>query len=394
MMLLRLPASTAVLLFSLLALFSAPALTVEVTDKLDLGGGIRARYDDDASRGIHKFGIDTLMLSATYNSDSWIGAARYRFYGKDYPYQYTDHFGDIHFTEYAWIGYRFDASQQVQVGLNQVPFGLQPMYSDTFMETVASGMGLEDLYEVGAKYMKDMGDWNLQAGYYAHPAWPGHGNSRGTTYSVVATQADPTIAGGSNNAERDMFVGRLARNVQFGGWKGELGASLLTSTLYNRDTHRDGRRNEFALHYSGTKGPWGAKLQYTRHLMSPKNPDGHNQMITVGAYDGTYNMATRGNLYQANGHYDIAGSYLGGWVKDMQLYTSYDIYAKSNPQFRNTQRWIAGTAFSLKMLSIYVEWREGRNDPSIGGSDYAQSLAAGGTNRWKGQLFVSLGYYF
>jgi hypothetical protein len=387
-------AITACLLLSALSLSGTRVLAAEVTDHLDLGGAIRARVDQDASRGVREFGIDTLMLSAKYDSDSWIGAARYRFYGKDYPYQYTQHFGDINFPEYAWIGYRFDSTQQVQVGLNQIPFGLQRLYSDTFLETVAFTIGLEDVDEVGAKYIKDVADWNLQTGYYARPAWRGQGTSNGSTYSTVPTPADAYVAGGSRNVERNMFVGRLARNVQIGAWKNEFGASVLTSNLYNLDTHRDGQRYDAAMHYAGKNGPWAVRLQYTRQTMSPKNPSGANQTISVGGYDGTYNMATRGNLYQANASYAIPGSYLGGWIKDAQLYTSYDLYVKSDPQFRNTQRWIIGTSFSLKFLSIYAEWREGRNDPYIGDSSYTQSLAAGGVNDWRGQLFMSIGYYF
>ena len=390
----RLPTYVVGVLLSILIAFSTSVFAVEVSDNWDLGGAIRARVDEGSSRGLHEFGIDTFMLSAKYTSDNWIGAARYRFYGKDYPYQYAPHFGDINFPEYAWIGYRFDSTQQVQVGLNQVPFGLQRLYSDSFLETLAFTMGLEDVDEVGAKYIKDFGNWNLQTGYYARPAWEANGTSNGSTYSTVVTPADPYVMGGSRNVERNMFVARLARHVQTGDWKGELGASVLTSTLYNQDTHRDGQRNEFALHYAGTKGPWGVKLQYTHQMMSPKNPGGDNQMLSVGGYDGTYNMATHGNLYQANASYAVPGSYFGGWIKDVELYSTYDLFEKSDPQFHNTQRWMVGTAFSLKFLSIYVEWREGRNDPYIGGSDYAQSLAAGGINGWKGQLFMSIGYYF
>jgi hypothetical protein len=388
------PARVAGALFGVLMTCSAPAFAAKVTDNLDLGGAIRARVDDDATRGIHKIGIDTLMLSANYASDSWLGAARYRFYGKDYPYQYTRHFGDIHFAEYAWIGYRFDSTQQLQVGLNQVPFGLLRLYSDTFLETLAFPMGLEDLDELGAKYIKDMGDWNVQAGYYARPAWPGRGTSRGSTYSAVVTPADPSVVGGSDNIERKLFAGRLAKKVQAAGWQGEAGVSLITSTLYNRDTHRNGRRNAWALHYMGQRGPWGVKLQYTRQLMSPKNPDGANRTITMGGYDGTYNMATRGHLYLADASYTVAGSYLGGWITDVQPYLSYGLYDKAEPHFRNTQRWIAGTAFSLKFLSVYVEWQEGRNDPFLGGGSYAQGLAAGGTDSWRGQLYMNVGWYF
>jgi len=390
----RFAARAAACLFFSLTAVSLPTSATELADHWDLGGGVRVRVDEDSSRGLHKFGIDTVLLGAKYTSDTWIGAFRYRFYGKDYPYQYTRRFGDINFPEYAWLGYRFDETQQVQAGLNQIPFGLQRLYSDSFLETLAFTMGLEDVTEVGVKYIKDIDHWNLQAGYYARPAWEATGTSNGSTFSTVVTPADSYVVDGSRNVERNMFVVRLARNMQLGKWNTELGVSALTSTLYNLDTHRDGQRQDLALHYVGKSGPWTLRAQYTRQVMSPKNPDGNDQMISIGGYDGTYNMATRGNLYQGNASYSLSGSYLGGWINHVQLYTTYDLYEKSNPQFRDTQRWMVGTAFSLKFLSIYVEWREGRNDPYIGGSSYQQSLAAGGTNGWKGQLFMSIGYYF
>lgn len=137
-----LPRRCAHLLFPVLLTCSAAALAVPVTDELDVGGAIRARFDHDPDRDIDKAGFDTLMLRATYTSDSWIGAARYRFYGKQYPYQYTDHIGDVAFAEYAWVGYRFDAERQVQVGLNQIPFGLQPFFGSTFYETLGNVVGL------------------------------------------------------------------------------------------------------------------------------------------------------------------------------------------------------------------------------------------------------------
>ena len=55
----------------------------------------------DPARDIEKLSFDTAFLTATYNSDSWIGAAKYRFYGDAYPFDYTDKIGDIAFAEYA-----------------------------------------------------------------------------------------------------------------------------------------------------------------------------------------------------------------------------------------------------------------------------------------------------
>lgn len=74
---------------ALLCTFAGPAMAVQVTDNLDLGGAVRARWDYDPDRDIQKFGLDTVFLSAKYNSDTWIGEAQYRFYGRSYPYQYT-----------------------------------------------------------------------------------------------------------------------------------------------------------------------------------------------------------------------------------------------------------------------------------------------------------------
>ncbi len=166
----RLPTRVVGLLFPILIAFNTSVSRLRLTitgswrcHSRTRGPGIKPPYQ----RVWHRH----FDAERQYTSDSWIGAARYRFYGKDYPYQYVHHFGEINFPEYAWIGYRFDPTQQIQVGLNQVPFGLQRLYSDTFLETVAFTMGLEDVDEVGVKYIKDFDNWNLQTGYYARPAW-------------------------------------------------------------------------------------------------------------------------------------------------------------------------------------------------------------------------------
>nr|WP_199045132.1 hypothetical protein [Dyella sp. ASV24] len=369
------------------------ANAVQVSDNLDLGGAIRVRADEDGSRGIHEIGFDTLMLSAKYDSDSWEGAARYRYYGNHYPFQYMQQFGNLQFMEYAWIGYKFDPGRQLQVGLNKVPFGLQPLYSDTFYETLGNVLGLEDLWELGAKYVQAGERWNFQGGYYARPAPPGHGSSNGTTYSIVPTPADSYVDGGSRNVERDMVMARLARTATLGGWTGEVGASALVSKLYNRDTGQNGHRVAYAVHYAAANGPWSTKLQYTRIQMSPRNPL-DNSTVSYGGYDGTFNVASRGNLYIGSLSYAWPGSYLGGWFSGVKTYASYNYYEKSQRSFNDSQRFILGTSFSLKKLWIAVEWQNGRNDPYFGGSSYTQSLAAGGTDHWTGQFYMNIGYYF
>jgi hypothetical protein len=378
---------------SVLMGYSSAASAVQLTDDLDLTGAIRMRVDEDSSRDLHEIGLDTIMLGLKYDSGNWIGAARYRLYGMDYPYQYYSHVGGLSFMEYAYVGYRFNPDEQLQVGLNQVPIGLQPYFSSTFYETMGNAIGLEDIWQLGVKYIRDADNWNVQAGYYARPAWPGRGSSTGTTYAIVVTPADTGLAGGSNNVERDLVIARLARRFENDGWVGEAGVTALTSTLWNRDSGRDGRRYVYVLHYAVDKGPWGAQLQFARQQMLPKNP-GDDSSVTFGGYDGTYNVASRGNLYTIGLSYLFPEKYVGGWVSDVRVYESYSLYEKSERQFHDSQRFTLGTSFSVKFLSVAVEWLNGRNDPYLGGSSYAQSAAAGGTNSWWGQFYINIGYYF
>jgi len=378
---------------ALLGALSTPALAIQVTDNLDLGGAIRYRWDYAPDRDVQKFNFDTAFLTAKYNSDTWIAAAKYRFYGRSYPYQYTDHIGSVQFAETAWVGYKFNPDQQVQVGLNQIPFGLQPYFGSTFYETLGNVVGLEDVEEMGAKYIQQSGDWNLQAGFYLRPAMNGRGTSHGDTYSTVVSRADSYVADGSNNQERNTSVVRLAKAVQLGGWKSEVGISGLTSTLENRDTREDGRRNAVAIHYLGKNGPWGVQLQAARQQMSPRNP-GTNELVTFGGYDGTFNVASRGNLYVADLSYDVDGKYLFDQISGIKLYANYSAFDKTAEDFKTSQRLILGTSFSVSKFWVATEWLIGKNDPYIGGSSYTQSLGAGGTDLWKNQLYMNIGYYF
>ena len=382
-------------LFGALAVSADAVLAVQVTEHLDLGGAIRARYDYDPDRDINKFNFDTFFLTAKYDSDTLIGAAKYRFYGKAYPYQYTDSVGDISFAEYAWLGYKIDSERQVQFGLNQVPFGNLPYFSSTFIETLGYLIGLEDLSMVGAKYIQKTDDWDFQVGYYARPALQGKGTSSGgVTYSNVVSSADDYIANGNSNRERNTVAVRLSRKLDVGGWASEVGVSAYSGELKNNDTHDEGRRNAFALSYSGKRGAWGTQLLAARQVMTPKNP-GDDRIVTMGGYDSTFNIASKGNLYVADLSYEIPGKYAFGYVSGAKLYVNYSMFDKDVNEFKDTQRVVLGTSFFVgKNVLVATEWLHGKNDPYVGGSDYLQSLGSGGSNQWENQLSVNIGYYF
>nr|WP_187671655.1 hypothetical protein [Pseudomonas carbonaria] len=376
----------------ILALLDQAAIAAPVTDNLDIGGALRARFDYDPDQDIQKLSLDTVRLDVKYDSDTWIGKGSYRCYGGSYPYDYVDSLCDIAFPSYAWVGYKFDASRQVHVGLNQVPFGLQPYFGTTFFEGLGNVIGLEDVHNLGIKYLGGTPEWNLQAAYYLNDGGQGKGTSRGgRSYSTNVADADDNVPDGSDNVEKHKLSLRLARHVEIGEWASEFGGSLLTSTLENQDTGDDGRRNAFALHYQGRNGPWGTALQAVRQHMKPKNA-GSNDIVTFGGYDGTFNVAAKGDLYVAHLSYDLPGTY---WlVSGVQFYGNYSRFDKAKGAFKDSQRFIAGTSFSFKDLWIAVEWLHGKNDPYIGGSSYTQSLAEGGSDQWENRLYANIGYYF
>ncbi len=105
-----------------------------------------------------------------------------------------------------------------------MPFSLQPYFGSTFYETLGNVIGVEDLEEIGAKYIQQSGDWNIQTGYYLRPAWQGKGTSNGATYSRVVSEADSYVTDGSNNQERNTLVLRVAKALDLGPWNPKSGS--------------------------------------------------------------------------------------------------------------------------------------------------------------------------
>ncbi|MGE8059538.1 hypothetical protein [Pseudomonas sp. NPDC089547] len=379
---------------ALLAAIDYPkeAWAVPVTEHLDVGGAIRGRFDFDPDRDISKIDFDTLILRADYDLERWTGSVQYRLYGNAFPYRYTDNIGDIAFFEHAWAGYKFSPEHQVQIGLTDIPFGLGRYFGSTFFETLGNVVGLEDTQNIGIKYLGQFNNWDLSAAYYPITAQQGRGTSRGgRTYGTSVASADSYVAQGSDNEESDIIVGRLARKYRVGDWRGEIGVTLLSSTLHNFDTSRDGQRLATALHLKAQRGPLGFQAMAARQQMTPKNP-GTETLVTFGGFDATFNVASKGNLYVADISYELAERF--GWLSKVKVYANYSLFDKDQEQFKDSQRGILGTSFSLGPIWVALEWLHGRNDPYIGGSDFTQSLGGGGSNRWESQVYSNVGYYF
>jgi len=165
--------------------------------------------------------------------------------------------------------------------------------------------------------------------------------------------------------------------------------TLALKAAYDSDTIFGAAQYRFY----GTYGPWGFKAIYIRQDIVAKNPI-RNDLITVGGFDFAYNMATHGNFVSAEVTYKIAdpiGPFLAA------PYFGYSAYDKDNANFKATERFILGSAWTLTAdpnLVIYTEGVFGRNDPYVGAGQFVNGLAQGGDNRWKSRFIMNIGYYF
>lgn len=377
------------------------------TGTFTFGGAIRARYDwrfNDVGLGGQRkasehFDFDTLSLKAAYDSDTIFGAAQYRFYGGSSIYGprngYRGYPGEVSFPMWAYVGYKLTKEDSITVGLNQAPFGLTPYFGTSFIETLGFAMGLEEVYNFGVKYSHVEPDLNYQIGYYpgANPNAIGL-SLDSARYSTNIVRADSYVPFGSNNAEQNMFIGR----AEYFFLKNDLasfavGASIWHSDLYNFDTRQTGTKQLEGVHVLGTYGPWGFKGIYVRQDIDSKNPL-LNDLISIGGFDFSNNMATHGNFVSAEVTYKVADP-IGPFT--VVPYAGYSAYFKDKASFQTSERFILGGAWTLTAdpnLIVYTEAVIGRNDPYVGAGQFVNGLAQGGDNRWKSRFIMNIGYYF
>jgi len=376
-----------------LSLCAFPTYAVQLTDNLGVGALVRSRLSYDPDEDIRKVSLEQIALTLTYKSDTWISDVRYWFQGKGYPYDYVDHMGDISFPEYAWVGYRFNDSNQLIVGLNKMPFGPE-YYTHAVVETFGYSVGLEDTNLPGLKYGYSDDGLKLQAAYYPRSSWQGKGTSKHSrVYSSAPTLADDYVLDGSNNEQRNTFAFDARKHLSLDGVELDLGSSLMTAELYNLDTNQAGRRAAWGVDAMATQGPWGLRLQAARQVMRPRN-DGASDTVTFGLFDGSYNVAARGNLYVAelSRSYDVP--FFANVINRTNWYASYNAFDKSGGS-ETSQRMVLGNAGWVgKNLFIASEWIFGKNDPLVDGDKGLTSLAQGGGNRWENKLYVRFDYWF
>lgn len=325
-----------------------------------------------------------------FGYDQLSGSFEYRILGGAYPYDYTDHIGDISFPKKAYVEYAFDNKQSVQFGLNQVPIGFQPYYTSTVVESIAYIAGIEDLYRVGLKYDYKNENFEILLGYYFLNAWKGKGTSDGTYYSNVIIDANQDIENGSQYKEKDAIAAQYSFTHTREEWTSKYGVSGYYSKLKSQnEMDGDGHRKIFGVHYGINNDRIELKVLILLNDISTSSTQ-----TSFGSYDGVFNVANKGMIYSVDLNYKVPELNTKHF-DNFNIYTHYSYYDKDQKEFLNSSEFVVGAAFNYrKNFYIASEWLFGKNNPYVGGSDYVQSMASGGSNQWENYVNVNIGYYF
>lgn len=355
---------------------------VAVTDapapppRIDMGGALRYnivhRDFVDASDGKRgESGFDLFRVNVDGELNNILISAEYR------------HYAFMQTIRYGWLGYQFSDDSQIQVGINQVPFGLLPYASHNAWFGVPYYVGLADDYDMGIKYRREDGPWSTQLAFYKNEELNDATNP--DRYSI-----DLLRSGEQQNEEVNQFNARIAYTVGAGsGCETEVGASAKVSELYNSASDRRGDQWAGSLHVDSRCGRWNLQLQGVRYQYNPANPPGvSDDVVRVGAFGGTYDIASSADVAVANIAYNFESPVR--FIDQLTCYNDYSRLYKDIDGSIDSQINTLGCAIGSGPIFTYIDYIFAKNMAFFGDV----SMGAGGEDKWRGRFNVNIGYYW
>jgi hypothetical protein len=373
-----------------------------VKSPLSIGGAVRFNYVYKSWQTDHKngfFGLDTARLDVNYDDGQVIGSAQYRY--NNFPKGQGDY--SQHFLHHGWVGMRFADKSAIHVGLDKIPFGLQPFASNNFYESIAFYTGFEDTYDLGVTYLSRPGPIEWQLGFYPRDGGSYGGSSNTAkdsisySFNIVHDDNVQVYGTGQTDSERNTVVARMAWHLD-GTPKQEIGISGLTGEIDN-GAGADSRRNAFAVHYKGTFGPVNVMLQAMRYNYQTKHSAAQtyggldpNSFVMLGAFGYPYPVASKGDIYIANVSYDIPGSI--GPFTGFKVYNDYSILKKRVGNYKDSLQNVTGMSFSSGKWYFYADFMLGKHQPYMTPDFGGLASTPAKHDRFTRRVNLQAGYYF
>ncbi|MDY0189848.1 MAG: hypothetical protein RBR22_03860 [Desulfuromonas sp.] len=351
---------------------------------IKIGGALRVNYgiQDWSETSQDKggdFAFDTFRLDVDGSIGDMILSAQYRFY-PEYD------FNTIH---HGYIGYNFTDDLQGQIGVQQVPFGLQPYASHNFWFSGAYYVGLEDDYDMGLKLLYTPGPLSITGAFYKNGELGDASNA--DRYSVDVN------SGGAGNEECNQGNLRVAYLFEHGeNANTEIGMSGQYGGIYNDITDDMGEHWAGAVHLNGNYGPFNLQLEYIKYQYTVENSyldadenginDYDDDIINVGAYSYAWEAPAEADIAIFNLSYSLPVSW--GPVSNLTFYSDNTLISPDESRFDDIWQNVVGMMVTSGSVYTYFDIISGENMYFSGGDMTSPD------NERTTRFNVNVGYYF
>ena len=307
---------------------------------------------------------------------------------------YPDAFGGL-FIHHGWVGYTFSDAAEVQVGVSQSPFGIQPFASSSWFFNNTYYVGLEDQYNSGVKALFSPGNWDIQTAYYMNPAGVDFfGTTTADRYSYdVVPNPDNDDRNTVQEHQGNLKVAHTFMHSDDASTK--VGVSGQAGQLLNQSTGDTDWHGAYAAHVQQHLGNFEAKLQFAQQTMNPPVPETENpDFVTMGAYGGTYNVASDIDVYSTSLSYTIPVDI--GPISAIAPHYDYSQVVKDVDGWNDNVSHILGFTTAAGPLFAYTDLIISKGHPFNQPFDdtFGGVMAQQADNEWRTAFNINIGLYF
>lgn len=369
-------------IFSLFLIAPFTPLLAQDEPEVSVGGALRFNYNlsswkpEQKARG-GDFGYDLFRVNATAAYKGIYLNAEYRLY--------SEAFGGGMLKQ-GWFGYRFNEKDELQLGLTQVPFGIQQYNSNNWFFNLSYYMGLEDDHDMGLKFIHFGEKIEYHLAFFKNAEELIFGN----TSEISPSRYSYDIGG--RNKEINQF------NVKFiykfgGATANRLGISGQYGGLYNLDTGRRGDHYGLAAHYEVSYHNWNLKAEVMNIGHNPENAPGLSRDIVVmAAYGAPYEVAANFNMYTLTLSRGVPIEW--GPVSNLEFYNDFGYMQKQRSSFENSFMNVTGVLVTAGQIYTYIDYAAGYNHSWLGGN-FIDDFSRGNPDaQWEARFNINFGYYF
>lgn len=347
-------------------------------DGINIHGAVRINYGyKDYSESSKDKGGDFTFDMASLRFDGKLGN-----WGLKSDYRFTS---GTNYIKYGYAFYELNPEWQLQMGINQVPFGNRDYISNSYWFGLPYYLGFEDDYDVGVKATFERNGWHTDMAFYKGAEYGPTENKR-----YAADLYTGTINGTEyNNEETNQINLRQTYTFEHQGGTTTLGASLEAGQIYNAKTGNNGDRYAVAAHLNTVFDGWNIQLQAMQYEFDAADAVDDNK-IAVSVVSWQYEVAAKGQIYNLN----IAKTIPTDWG-NIKFYNDFGLMTPDveDDTYNNSMQNVLGAALSAGPTYTHIDFIMGKNMTfSTANNDHVGLPEVG--DDWDKRINISMAYYF